>query len=139
MDENFDLENFVDLFDTAMMSDNPTVRKAFKNLMIVATLVNSENDPKIGPLREMVKTIEDLQQRVRILEATKQYSTYGPTTLPSTNPTWTVGTPVPYHGPNVTTVGISPTYTSTTMAGDLSAKYVPTYSLDHIFTKLDDK
>ena len=64
MNDNFDLETFVDLFDTAMMSDNPTVRKAFKNLMIVATLVNSDNSSKIGPLREMVKTIDDLQQRV---------------------------------------------------------------------------
>lgn len=138
MNDNFDLETFVDLFDTAMMSDNPTVRKAFKNLMIVATLVNSDNSSKIGPLREMVKTIDDLQQRVRVLESSK-YNTYGSTPLTSTISTWDAGTSIPYYGSNVTTVGIAPTYTSTTMAGDLSATYAPSYSLDHVYTKLDDK
>lgn len=137
MDDNFDLETFVDLFDTAMTSDNPTVKKAFKNLMIVATLVNAENEPKIGPLRELMTSLNDLRSRVATLEASK-YSSYGPVTMPATNPTWTVGTPTPYTMPNIATVGIAPTYTSTTLAGNASDKYAG-YSLDHIYTKLDDK
>lgn len=135
MDENFDLEAFVDLFDTAMTSNNPTVKKAFKNLMIVATLVNAENEPKIGPLRELMTSLNDLRSRVATLEASK-YSSI--TTNTPGMPTWTVGTPVPYHGPSVTTVGIAPTYTSTTMAGDTSTKYAG-YSLDHIYSTLDTK
>lgn len=137
MDKDFDLEAFVDLFDTAMTSDNPTVRKAFKNLMIVATLVGAENEPKIGPLRELMTSLNDLRNRVATLEASK-YSSYGPVTMPSTNPTWTIGTPTPYTTPTVTTVGIAPTYKSTPMAGDISNTYTG-YSLDHIYTKLDDK
>jgi hypothetical protein len=139
IEDDFNLETFVDLFDTAMMSDNPTVKKAFKNLMLVATLVNSENDPKIGPLREMVKTIEDLQQRVRVLEANK-YSTYGPVTMPATStqpPTWivptpTVGSPQTYNQ-TISTVGIAPTYTSSPLTSNLS------YSLDNVYNKLDGK
>lgn len=100
--ENFDLETFVDLFDTAMSSDNPTVRKAFKNLMMVAALVEGENqDPKIGPLRGLLKTVENLQQKVTVLEMNQYKSSnmnkaYGPTitTTPYTPsmPTWVAPT-----------------------------------------------
>lgn len=135
---DFDLEQFVDLFDTAMTSDNPTVKKAFKNLMIVATLVNAENEPKIGPLRELMTSLNDLRSRVATLEASK-YSSYGPITTNTPGmPTWTVGTPTPYTTGNIPAVGIAPTYTSTTLAGNASDKYAG-YSLDNIYTKLDDK
>lgn len=93
--EDFDLERFVNLFDTAMSSDNPTVRKAFKNLMMVSALVESENqDPKIGPLRGLLKSVENLQQRVSSLEVNNNMSkAYGPTMTTSTPytplaPTW---------------------------------------------------
>ena len=135
MEEDFNLEQFVDLFDTAMMSDNPTVKKAFKNLMLVATLVSAENEPKIGPLRELITTINDLRARVSTLESSK-YSSYGPITTGM--PTWTVGTPTPYTTGNISTVGIAPAYTSTTLAGNTSDKYAG-YSLDSVYTKLDGK
>ena len=32
---DFDLETFIDLFDTAMTSDNPAVKKALKNLILI--------------------------------------------------------------------------------------------------------
>lgn len=108
--EDFDLETFVDLFDTAMSSDNPTVRKAFKNLMMVAALVEGENqDPKIGPLRGLLKTVENLQQKVTVLEMNQYKSSnmntvYGPTI-----------TTTPYT-PNMPT-WVAPTYSTTKISG----------------------
>lgn len=82
--EDFDLENFVRLFDTAMTSDNPTVRKAFKNLMIVATLVDSDNENKnIGPLENLLREVRSLHSRVRVLETNSQNYKYGPVTTTS--------------------------------------------------------
>lgn len=132
MDEDFDLERFVDLFDTAMSSNNPTVKKSFKNLLMVAALAEGENqDPKIGPLRGLLKSVENLQQRVAVLEASKS-STYGPVPTPYT-PTWTITNPVTTP---VTTVGIAPTYTSTTTNMGSSSSG---YSLDNIYQTLDTK
>lgn len=63
---NEELRTFVRLFDTAMTSDNPTVKKAFKNLMIVSALVNAET-PEFskGPFESMV---DDLYTRISLIE-----------------------------------------------------------------------
>ncbi len=102
---DFDLETFVDLFDTALTSDNPTVRRAFKNLILVASIVQAEeNHDSIanGPLRRLVEDIRSLNRRIGQLEAQGAYRsspnhggyTYtGVGTAPSTQPTW-VGTGV---------------------------------------------
>lgn len=109
MTDEFDLEKFVELFDVAMTSDNPTVRKAFKNLLIVAALVDSENENKIpGPLRQLMIDVGELKSKMIVMERSKFTNTnYGPITTgyPSTNnPTWTVNNipPITY------TVGTSP-------------------------------
>lgn len=111
MTDEFDLEKFVELFDVAMTSDNPTVRKAFKNLLIVAALVDSETENKIpGPLRQLMADVGELKSRMITIERSKYNSTpsmYGPITTgyPSTNnPTWTVNNipPITY------TLGTSP-------------------------------
>lgn len=97
LDEQFDIEKFIELFDTAMTSDNPTVRRAFKNLLIVAALVDSETPPKsIGPLRGLYNQIDDLRKRISQIETTK--TTYGPISIPSmpNNPVWTIN-----NGPTV--------------------------------------
>lgn len=93
---DFDLETFVDLFDTAMTSDNPAVKKALKNLILISTLVdaNSDHGLRQGPLRRLVEDIKHLNQRVSSLESEKQYKTY---TQPNTG-TWPSGpgyTPIP--------------------------------------------
>lgn len=75
--EDFDLEAFIDLFDTAMSSNNPAVQKALKNLLMISTIVNSENpkqDQVIGPLRRMQNTMQSLNQRISVLES-RQYQT----------------------------------------------------------------
>ena len=66
--DDFNLEQFVDLFDTAMSSDNPTVRRAFKNLMLVAALADSENENKTGPLRNLVEKVKSLEGRISAVE-----------------------------------------------------------------------
>ena len=67
--EDFDLTQFVDMFDTAMSSDNPAIQKCFKNLLLLVSLVHTEDKQKqIGPLRKLVEDVHDLQRRVSQME-----------------------------------------------------------------------
>lgn len=106
--EDFDLDKFVELFDKAMTSDNPTVRKAFKNLLMVAALVDSEAETrKIGPLENLVKSMRNLEQKVTQLEMASYMYKNTITTTPGMTPGTT---PVPYYG----TTWTAPSYTTTT-------------------------
>ena len=73
-DADFDLETFVDLFDTAMTSDNPAVRKAFKNLVMISAIVNSDSSAGLrrGPLRRLLEDIQHLSRRISQLEHVRQ-------------------------------------------------------------------
>lgn len=79
---DFDLEQFVDLFDTAMSSDNPAVKRALKNLLMIASLVDSDipAEQRVeGPLRRLVDDINNLSRRIGQLEQEKNFTrTYGP-------------------------------------------------------------
>lgn len=109
---DFDLERFVDLFDTAMNSDNPAVQRALKNLLMITTLVDSDlkADQRVkGPLRRLVDDLQNLNRRISQLEHDAQRKTSGAipgmintpwiTTQPNTGtppPQWvnpTTGTP----------------------------------------------
>ena len=74
---DFDLETFIELFDTAMTSDNPAVKKALKNLILISTLVDAKSDYglKHGPLRRLVEDVKHLNQRLQTLEMEKSYKT----------------------------------------------------------------
>jgi hypothetical protein len=88
---DFDLETFIDLFDTAMTSDNPAVKKALKNLILISTLVDAKSDygSRHGPLRRLVEDVKHLNQRLTSLEMEKQYrSTHTP---PPSTGTWPPG------------------------------------------------
>lgn len=117
-DKEFDIEKFIELFDTAMTSDNPTVRRAFKNLLIVAALVDSETAPRsTGPLRGLYNQIDELRNRISKIEMSKYSNTpYGTIntvgTYPSTNTTtWTVNNipPITYSVGNTGAMGYSTT------------------------------
>lgn len=132
--EDFDLEKFVDLFDTAMSSDNPTVKKAFKNLMLVAALVEAENENKTGPLRSLVTEVRNLQHRMTIIEMSKPaMGQTGPVGVPYTAPTWITSTPA---------TSMPPSYITTTtnagncgnISGALGAS--PTYSYQSNYENL---
>jgi hypothetical protein len=80
---DFDLETFIDLFDTAMSSDNPAVKKALKNLILISALVDAKSDQSIrhGPLRRVIEDVKHINQRLQTLEMEKSYkTTYSPTT-----------------------------------------------------------
>ncbi len=100
---DFDLETFIDLFDTAMTSDNPAVKKALKNLILISTLVDAKSDygSRQGPLRRLVEDIKHLNQRLTNLEMEKQYkSTY---TAPPSTGTWPSGPGYVHTGPTPAT------------------------------------
>lgn len=86
---DFDLETFVDLFDTAMSSNNPTVQRALKNLILVSAIVNAQENTeglRRGPLRRLVDDMNNITKRLNNLESAGAYrSTYAPTvTTPGT-------------------------------------------------------
>jgi hypothetical protein len=105
---DFDLETFVDLFDTAMTSNNPAVKKAFKNLLMVTAIVHAKENEivsKQGPLRRLVDDIQNLNRRLSDLEGQKIYPGGGlPSTLPAYSPTWIGPNTIPTYpgGPNIT-------------------------------------
>lgn len=91
---DFDLETFVDLFDTAMTSDNPAVQKAFKNLLMITAIVHAKQeglDNSQGPLRRLVDDIRNLNRRLSNLENQKIYPGGGLTPTPVPMPTYPVG------------------------------------------------
>lgn len=74
---DFDLDTFVDLFDTAMTSENPVVKQAFNNLLMVAALAHAKDSAqglRRGPLRRLVEDVNDLSRTVNRL----QQNQYGP-------------------------------------------------------------
>jgi hypothetical protein len=96
--EDFDIKEFAKMFDAALASDNPTVKKALRNFMLVAAIVTAEDDdkPVAGPLSTLVDEIRRLSQKVSVLESqiysspTKSYPAYPYDTNKYTgiNPTW---------------------------------------------------
>lgn len=84
---DFDLETFVDLFDTAMSSDNPAVQRALKNLVLISAIVNAQENPdsiRRGPLRKIVDDILSIRKRLEQLESAGAYrSTYPSPTITS--------------------------------------------------------
>lgn len=78
---DFDLDTFVDLFDTAISSDNPAVQRALKNLLMIAAIVNAE-DPEAGmrkgPLRRVIEDQGHILRRLERVENEKVYP-QGPT------------------------------------------------------------
>jgi len=107
----FDLEQFADLFDQAMTSDNPTVKRAFKNLLMVAAITESDEKKVVGPMRELLDELKALRQRVNNLESQwirpqtpTPYSPgtpmgpvpLGPYTIPNTSTPYNPGTGIWY-------------------------------------------
>ena len=133
---DFNLETFVDLFDTAMSSDNPAVQRALKNLVLISAIVNAQQNTeglRKGPLRREIEDIQHINKRLSNLEGAGAYrSTYAPSTPnPGTaSPTpgqWNPSTAIPGYNTQwpTTLPGTIPpgTIISGTSAGDsFSAK-----------------
>lgn len=151
--DDFDLEKFVDLFDTAMSSDNPTVKRAFKNLMLIVALADSENENKNGPLRNLVEHVKSLESRIAAIEwknnfgngVTGAAGAIGPYPY-QPSPVWTTSTTWP---------NISGTYTMNTQSsigplGDTgsiattnytasTANYIDTTNYDILYDNLQSR
>jgi len=73
---DFDLETFVDLFDTAISSDNPAVQRALKNLLMIAAIVNAEDKEagmRQGPLKRVLEDQRNIIRRLERIENDKIY------------------------------------------------------------------
>jgi hypothetical protein len=68
--KEFDLEEFVKMFDAALASNNPSVKKALRNFMMIAAVVHAEDgDEQIaGPLETLIKKVEVLENMIRELQ-----------------------------------------------------------------------
>ena len=65
---DFDLERFIDMFDTAMTSNDPRVVETLRKLMMIVALTapesNGRHDRSSGPLRRMYEDMHHLNQRM---------------------------------------------------------------------------
>lgn len=99
--ESFDINEFAKMFDAALASDNPSVKKALRNFMMVAAIVHAqdqnETERVMGPLETLIKRVEKVESMIRDMNSydrytrpTKEdyYSTYkNPTTWVYQQPT----------------------------------------------------
>ena len=68
---DLDLQQFIEMFEIAMNSDNPTVSKCFSNLMLVVSLVHAEDKEKyVGPLSKLVERVDALEKSLAALVKT---------------------------------------------------------------------
>ena len=78
--EDFDINEFARMFDAALASDNPAVKKALRNFMIVAAIVHAEDDGEtdkikaMGPLETLVKKVADLEVTLYKLQHERSYN-----------------------------------------------------------------
>jgi hypothetical protein len=73
---DFDLETFVDLFDTAISSDNPAIQRALKNLLMIAAIVNAEDKEagmRQGPLKRVLEDQRNIIRRLDRIESDRIY------------------------------------------------------------------
>jgi len=76
---DFDLERFIDMFDTAMTSNDPRVVETLRKLMMIVALTAPESRPQhdrqAGPLRRLFDDMHNLNRSVnRIDEALRNIS-----------------------------------------------------------------
>jgi hypothetical protein len=71
---DFDLEAFIELFDEALTSDDPSVQKTLQHLMVICALArnHSRRQETIGPLRQLFDDQRNIIRRLDRLESDKQ-------------------------------------------------------------------
>lgn len=122
---DFDLESFIELFDEALTSDDPSVQKTLQHLMIIVALARNhkQHNRTNGPLRRLFDDMRELHRRLERLET--NHSTLGggyrAAPMPGTVTTpWVAPntTPVPGTGPYTWPYGpgITPIWSGTSGA-----------------------
>lgn len=79
MAQEFDIEEFARMFDAALASDKPAVKKALRNFMMVAAIVHAEEDGDeriMGPLETLVKKVSDVERQLHDMKAVQTYKRY---------------------------------------------------------------
>lgn len=143
---DFDLESFIELFDEALTSDDPSVQKTLQHLMVICALARNHNqhNHREGPLRRLFEDMRDMNRRLERLEVgnTTLGGGFRPAPMPGTVTTpWVAPntTPAPGTGPYTWPYGpgITPIWsgtsgaTSVTWPGDSAvAKSTTSYAYD---------
>ena len=125
--EEFDLKEFAQMFDAALASDNPGVKKALRNFMMVTAIVHAQEEGEriMGPIETLVKKVSDLERMVYELQNTRVTKDYykdyynNPTWVYSPNTSTTSGT---YYGKGVNTVWTDEVSEITDLLKDLKFK-----------------
>jgi hypothetical protein len=87
---DFDLERFVDLFDQALTSDDPRVKNALRQLMMMVVLTDTDDHEgkqraSHGPLRRMQQDMRDqfrwIQRLENELDSLKKQMAYNETQI----------------------------------------------------------
>lgn len=70
---DFDMERFIDMFDTAMTSDDPRIKNALRQLMMMVILTEPEDKNtgltyRSGPLRRLYEDVRNLNTRLTNLD-----------------------------------------------------------------------
>jgi len=75
--EQFDITEFAKMFDAALASDNPAVKKALRNFMMVTAIVHTQEldatERQMGPLETLVKKVSDLERMIYELQNNRTY------------------------------------------------------------------
>lgn len=70
LDQPKDLEHMIDMFDRGLNSKDQRVLDAFKQLMVVVALTETEEKtPRGGPLRYLLEQMYDLERKVSQMES----------------------------------------------------------------------
>ena len=69
---DFDLETFIDLFDEALTSDDPSVQKTLQHLMVICALARNhdKHNHRRGPLRRLYEDLHNINRRLERVEVT---------------------------------------------------------------------
>lgn len=72
---DYDLERFVEIFDEALTSDDPRVKNALRQLMMMVILTSNEHEDRVqihshreGPLRRMQEDVRDMATRMHMFD-----------------------------------------------------------------------
>jgi hypothetical protein len=73
---DYDLERLTELFDEALTSDDPRVKNALRQLMMIVVLTSEDHEDRdkqrltsrVGPMRRMQEDINDLRRTVADLK-----------------------------------------------------------------------
>lgn len=89
-----DFDHLIKLFDYALSSDNPAVKKALKNLLLVVSIVEPQEEATgMSPLKEIKLELQKLRTEVAMLQQLNRSGAY----IPPYNPN-TTSYPLPFPG-----------------------------------------